>query len=199
VLASTPTAVVGKVAIKRVNPDELAEPPVMMGTAIVDDGAELPLVAPAPARPPAPAAAPAFGLAMVADDVALHRTLIADGLKGSGLCGQVVCTARGDAFVTAATEHLLRLQPPDLYILDLEMPGLSGFHAAIALRAVERAMGRPPTPVLFFSARLCDAPFRKAMEEVGNAGYLNKAGASPEQLLSRLTQVLQTFAARARA
>ena len=45
----------------------------------------------------------------------------------------------------------------------------------------------------FFSARVCDDTFRRAMEEVGSASYLNKAGSGPEELIGRLAQVLQTF------
>lgn len=211
-----PEAVLGRLAIKRVSANELKEAPVMIGTQLLEEP-EPPLPpTPAPPRPadaffgpplgdlsaaepePPPAstaaaARPTFFRAIIAEDTALHRQVIADGLREQGLCAEVVATARGDAFLTAVTEHLVRRQAPDLCILDLEMPGLSGYHAAVALRAIERAFGGKPTPVVFFTARVCDETFKRAMNEIGQATYLNKAGNGPAELFGRLAAVLRTF------
>ena len=181
-----PEAVVGRVAIKRVSASEMVEAPVVIGTTMID---ERPLEPTPPTKPPGVR----FGLAMISEDLELHRQLISDGLRERGLCAEVVASARGDRFLTAVTDHLLRRRPPDLCILDLEMPGLSGYHTALSLRAIERAFNVPHAPILFFSARVCDETFKRAMEEIGHAGYLNKGGSAPGEFFGRLEQVLRTF------
>ena len=180
-------SVVGRVAIKRVSAAEMVEAPVVIGTSVLEDK---------PFQPPESVPKPPgvkFGLAVISEDLELHRQLIADGLRERSLCAEVVSTARGDRFLTAVTDHLLRRRPPDLCILDLEMPGLSGYHTALALRSIERAFNVPHAPILFFSARVCDETFKRAMEEVGHASYLNKGGSAPGEFFGRLERVLRTF------
>jgi CheY-like chemotaxis protein len=201
-----PEAVLGRLAIKRVSAAELKDSPVVVGTDFVEPPAAEPeanpLFGPALADlgppdaepdPVAPAPRPTFFRAVIAEDTELHRQVIADGLRQQGLCAEVVATSRGDAFITAVVEQWVRHQPPDLCVLDLEMPGLSGYHAAVALRAVERAFAGKPTPVVFFTARICDPTFKRAMDEIGSATYLNKAGNGPADLFARLAAVLRTF------
>jgi CheY-like chemotaxis protein len=179
-------AVLGRLALKRVTPESLGEAPVIIGAAMPEEPEVV--LASQGAR---------FGLALLAEDTALHRALIADGLVEHGLANEVVATEQGDRFITEATRLLLRNERIDLCILDLEMPRLSGYHAAIALRALELAFEVQPTPVLFFSARVCDEPLRRAMEEVGHAIYLHKAPATgPEEMFERLAQVLRTIEGR---
>lgn len=211
------SGVLGKMNIQRRKADEIENGPVMIGTAV-----ELPPPPPRkpasvpPRPPPATAGGPQsrpqwiefdaapepprpprrpralFSRALLAEDLELHRTLIRDGLMERGLAADVGVATRGDEFVTLATTRLKEGVAPELVILDLQMPGLSGLHAAVALRAIERAFGRPPTPVLFFSARVCDDPFKLAMRELGSAGYLNKAAdGGPAEFLSRLEAVLR--------
>lgn len=179
-LARTGTeAVLGRLAIKRVSAEEMAEPPVLLGGTLIEEPA------------------PRFQRVLIADDLALHRQLLEDGLRARGIAENVVATSRGDQFVTAAVDHFIRKQAPDLFILDLEMPGLSGFHAAVAARAAERAFGLAATPILFFSAHPCDDRFKKAMSELGGSTYLNKGAGKPQELFDRVEQVLRTFKGRA--
>lgn len=179
-------AVLGKVAVKRVAKDALADPPVIVGAAVAEEPEVV--LAVQQAR---------FGLVLIAEDTQLHRALIADGLLEHALASEVVATDQGDRFLTEVTRLFLRNENVDVCILDLEMPRLSGYHAAIALRALEQAFEVPPTPVLFFSARLCDEALRKAMEEVGHATYLHKAPEGGlEGMFERLAQVLRSIEGR---
>ncbi len=64
---------------------------------------------------------------------------------------------RLDFEVTAAPDgfqglELFRGETFDLVVLDLLLPGLTGFQTAVALREVEEAEGRPTTPILALTA-----------------------------------------------
>jgi len=96
------------------------------------------------------------------------------------------------------TQAFLLDASPDLAIIDLEMPRLGGYSTAVALRAVEQAFDRVPIPVLCFSAHSGDDAFRKALDTVGSATYLNKGGGGGlDELFNRLAQVLRTFRGQA--
>jgi CheY-like chemotaxis protein len=130
----------------------------------------------------------------VAEDSEFQRELIRDGLLQHGLVERVLVASQGDEFITSMTRQLLVSDPPDLCILDLEMPVLGGYHAAVSLRSVEQAFQSSPVPILFFTARPCDEVFRKALAQVGHASYLNKSSqAGPAEFFGRLEQVLRTF------
>jgi hypothetical protein len=69
---------------------------------------------------------------------------------------------------------------------------LAGRAAATAMRAVEVALGVKRTPILFFSAVLCDEPFKQMLETLGNAKYVRKSdGGDPQQLGERIVAVLE--------
>jgi DNA-binding response OmpR family regulator len=103
---------------------------------------------------------------LVADDDAEWRTLLRYSLEQAGF--QVLEASRGDSALTLAER-----QPPDVVVLDHEMPGLNGLDVITGLRRrwptlpivltsafgdpriVEQAMGRG-------ASRYLDKPFHLA-------------------------------------
>lgn len=125
---------------------------------------------------------------LVADDSELIRSLVTDCLLAKRLAVSVKGVGDGAAFLETATRWLREGTPPSLVILDIQMPGLEGFGAATALRAVERAFDIGlPAPILFVTARKTDADFQAFLKTHAPAQYLNKgAAASPELLGPRI-------------
>jgi CheY-like chemotaxis protein len=174
------TSVIGKVAIQRVPADQV-ESPVLVGLVLPDE-----------VQPPRPAP---IKHVMVAEDLELHRTIIRDALNEQGLVERITLAGRGDQFVTLFTQELIAGAQPNLLILDIDLPGLDGYHAAVAARAIELAYGVLPTHVIFFTARPCDTAFKRVLQEVGMAAHIYKgAPGGPAFLSQRLKQVLAAIA-----
>ncbi len=129
---------------------------------------------------------------LLADDSQAIRTLLTDMLLGKKLAASVETAGDGAAFLETATRWLRDGTPASLVILDVTMPGLEGFSAAAALRAVERAFDVGlHAPILFVTARKIDPAIQAFLKALGPAGYLNKsAAASPEQLTTRIEQLV---------
>lgn len=135
-----------------------------------------------------------FVRVLMAEDTALLREIVKDALVQNGISQQVRGCANGEEFLQAVAEALVARQPLDLAILDVEMPILSGYHAAIALRALERGLRIRATPIVFFTAFPCDDTFKKVLEHCQPARYLNKgADSSPPRIAGRLVQVLSSL------
>ena len=79
--------------------------------------------------PPAPAAAPLRKVLLVDDDAPARR-LLGTGLRAAGFD----LTAAADG---AAAVAMMESSPPDVLVLDLEMPGLDGAEVCRRLRASE--------------------------------------------------------------
>jgi len=161
--------------------------------------------APAPAPMPAPASTDIEAMkrateggpvrqmdqVMLAEDSLFLRQITRDLLLSQQLAKEVVDCEDGVAFVEAYTRALATGHRPDLVVLDVRMPGLDGQQAAFAMRAVETAMGQKRTPILFFSAVLCDEPFKAILKELGNARYIRKSeDGDAQQLGERIVSVL---------
>ena len=98
----------------------------------------------------------------------------------------------GQEFLEKFTRALRAGKPPGLIMLDVQMPVMNGFNAAVAARAVEQAHDMPkPTPLMFFSSQPCDDYAKKVVKFCGRAIYVNKV-ASPNlaELAERVEQVL---------
>lgn len=134
-----------------------------------------------------------MGRVMLAEDSAFLRQVTRDLLLSKRLCREVVDCEDGVSFVEAYTRALAAGERPDLVVLDVRMPGLDGQQAAFAMRAVETALGQKKrTPILFFSAVLCDERFKAILAELGNARYIRKSeDGDAQQLGSRIVSVLQ--------
>ena len=119
---------------------------------------------------------------VVADDDADIRDLVVFKLEQSG--HDVVPVSDGAAAVDAC-----RNQRPDLAVLDVMMPGMSGFDACRALR------GDPDLadiPVILLTARAQEADIEHGFN-VGADDYVVKPF-SPRELASRVAAVLQRSA-----
>ena len=122
-------------------------------------------------------------LLVVEDEVHLAE-VIADNLELEGWAVDVV----GDGL--GALEHV-RSSPPDLILLDVMLPGASGFEILRRLRARSRV------PVLMLTARGDDVD-RIVGLEMGADDYLPKPF-NPRELVARIRAVLRRAQAAMRA
>lgn len=157
---------------------------------------------PAPPRPaPAASAEPSpsgalFKSIVIAEDGETLRQLLKLTLERHRIGEEVHLTQNGEQFVEVAAQRLYTGALIDLAILDVEMPVMNGYCAAIVLRAMERAFGiASRVPILFFSGRVCDATFKSALDYCQPARYLNKGVgvSSLDQVAQRLTKVLSSL------
>jgi CheY-like chemotaxis protein len=103
--------------------------------------------------------------ALVADDVLVNQRLISAMLERRG--HQAVCVGNGLDAIEAATSGAF-----DVILMDLEMPGASGFEATSSIREGERALGRR-TPIIALTAH-DSAADRERCLAAGMDGYLAK-------------------------
>jgi DNA-binding response OmpR family regulator len=113
---------------------------------------------------------------LVADDDADLRELIAFGLAQAGYL--VIKAADGPA----ALEHFAA-ESPDLVVLDINMPGMSGFQVCDAIRRGSRV------PVLMLTVRGEEEDLVRALD-LGADDYLTKPF-SPRTLLARIRALLR--------
>lgn len=126
------------------------------------------------------------------EDSTFLRQVARDLLTSRNLAKEVIESADGPAFLEEFTRASLAGRKPELVILDVRMPDLDGREVAFALRAIEAGLGVKRTPILFFSAVLCDEPFKQVLADLGNAKYIRKAeGGDVQQLGERIVAVLE--------
>jgi DNA-binding response OmpR family regulator len=113
---------------------------------------------------------------LVADDDAELRELIAFTLSQAGYL--VIKAGDGSAAVRLFAE-----ESPDLVVLDINMPGLSGFQACEAIRARSRV------PVMMLTVRGEEEDLVRALG-LGADDYLTKPF-SPRTLLARVRALLR--------
>ena len=116
---------------------------------------------------------------VVADDDADIRELVAFKLQQTG--HEVVAVADGAAAVEAC-----QAEEPDLVVLDVMMPGMSGLDACRALR-LDPALAK--VPVILLTARAQEAEIEQGFN-AGADDYVVKPF-SPRELASRVAAVLQ--------
>jgi len=116
---------------------------------------------------------------VVADDDADIRTLVSIAVRRAGL-DLVADVDRGDT----ALEQLGILRP-DIAILDVSMPGLTGIEVIAALEADDDLRG---IRVFLLSAAVTDAA-RQAGIDAGAEDYFFKPF-SPRELAARLTELV---------
>ena len=116
---------------------------------------------------------------VVADDDADIRDLVVFKLEQSG--HDVVAVGDGAAAVDACRDAV-----PDLAVLDVMMPGMTGFDACRALRADPALAG---IPVILLTARAQEADIEQGFS-AGADDYVVKPF-SPRELASRVATVLE--------
>ena len=113
---------------------------------------------------------------LVVDDDRLVLANLADGLEQAGYA--VARAATGEEAIRICAEA-----PPDLVIMDLRLPGLSGIETAKKIREMSK------TPVFFLSAFDTDDAVKEAIAD-GSLGYLVK----PVRLNQLLTSIKAALA-----
>jgi diguanylate cyclase (GGDEF)-like protein len=129
------------------------------------------------------ALAPASGSAaesrvLVVEDDATMAGALADALSQSGY--QVDCAKDGDEGLRRALQT-----PPDVVLLDVNLPGMSGFDAAASLRRATPTRG---VPILFFSGA-ADLPARVRDVGLEQVDFMPKPF-TLDELLTRIQQAL---------
>jgi two-component system sensor histidine kinase/response regulator len=118
------------------------------------------------------------GDVFLVDDNPVNLRRLAEILKGAGV--QVRAATSGARALDAIRAH-----PPDLVLLDVEMPGKSGYEVCEALAADPATRG---LCVVFVSAH--DSPFEKTRAFLaGGADYLTKPFDAEEVLARVATQL----------
>lgn len=119
-----------------------------------------------------------MGRILVIDD---SETVVAALREALAPAGHAVETL--DVFTDLAP--VLRSRPPDLILLDLEIPALSGLEMGRFVRRFERER----IPILIHSGRE-EGELRSAAEALGAAGWLRK-GLAPRELRWRVAEAMK--------
>ena len=88
----------------------------------------------------------------------------------------------------AMIRYLQENDPPDLILLDINLPGMNGFEALQNLRSLEA--GKRETPVIFLTGDSDQASEIRGLR-AGAMDYLRKPF-SPDVLIGRVQRVLRT-------
>ncbi len=103
---------------------------------------------------------------LVVDDDEFNTAFVRGALPSPPL--EVATAINGRAALDAA-----RASPPDVVLMDIEMPVMNGFDALAKLRALEREAGRKPAVVVAFSS-YDDETMRRRCKDCGFDAYLSK-------------------------
>ncbi|MCM5678240.1 response regulator [Schlegelella sp. S2-27] len=115
---------------------------------------------------PSPLYAEDAGLVLVVDDSAVNQLIARGQLELLGY--EVAIASNGVEAI-----ELCRAHPPDMVLMDIDMPVMDGMEATERLRACQQAGSLPPFPILAATAN-DDASRRKACLSAGMDGYLAK-------------------------
>jgi DNA-binding NarL/FixJ family response regulator len=107
----------------------------------------------------------------IADDHPAITVLLGEFIDSLGLYGAITTTANG-----LDTMAKLRVDRPDLLLLDLGLPGISGLEVLAAIRDEKL-----PTKVLVFSG-ICEPDTLRVCLDMGAWGYLEKS--APFELIA---------------
>jgi len=118
---------------------------------------------------------------LIAEDERDIRDLITFTLGFAGY--EVVSAANGEEALKLAGQ-----EAPDLVLMDVRMPRMTGYEACAAMKADEKLKD---IPVIFLSAKGQDAEIQTGLQ-VGAVEYLLKPFA-PDQLTARIQAVLAQF------
>jgi len=118
---------------------------------------------------------------LIAEDEPDIRELVAFTLRFAG--HEVTSTANGEEALQQASQV-----SPDLIIMDVRMPKMTGYDAC---RAMKADMMLKDIPVIFLSAKGQDSEIQTGME-AGAEEYLLKPFA-PDQLVERVKSILAKF------
>ncbi len=120
---------------------------------------------------------------LVAEDERDIRELIAFTLTFAG--HQIVQAANGEEAV-----ELAQKEKPDLILMDVRMPRMTGYEACRAMKAIDIVKD---IPVVFLSAKGQDEEVQTGIES-GAVAYILKPFA-PDELTQRVAEILQEVGA----
>jgi len=118
---------------------------------------------------------------LIAEDEPDIRELVAFTLRFAG--HEVVAGANGEEAVQLASQEM-----PDLILMDVRMPRMTGYDACRVMKADPRIKD---IPVVFLSAKGQDTEIQTGLE-AGAEEYLLKPFA-PDQLTERVNAILARF------
>ena len=131
------------------------------------------------------------GYVLIADDSMYTRKIIENRLKEKKFAGIVLSFENGLELISAYSKLLKEKPPVDLAIIDLNMPVMDGLTAARMIRSLEAQNNNKAVPIIFFSAEKADDNFKKQMENLSPANYMNKGNdANPDTLASRVEYLI---------
>jgi DNA-binding response OmpR family regulator len=118
---------------------------------------------------------------LIAEDEPDIRELVAFTLRFAG--HEVIATSNGEEALQQATQIV-----PDIIIMDVRMPRMTGYDAC---RAMKADVALKDIPVVFLSAKGQDSEIQTGLD-VGAEEYLLKPFA-PNQLAERVKAILAKF------
>ena len=118
---------------------------------------------------------------VIAEDERDIRDLIAFTLRFAG--HEVAAASNGEEAV-----ELAKKENPDLILLDVRMPRMTGYDACRAIKKIPELVD---TPVVFLSAKGQESEIETGMD-VGAEEYLLKPFA-PDQLTLRVSEILAKY------
>jgi DNA-binding response OmpR family regulator len=118
---------------------------------------------------------------LIAEDERDIRDLITFTLQFAGY--EVMPASNGEEAVSKA-----RQETPDLILMDVRMPRMTGYEACAVMKADPRLKN---VPIIFLSAKGQDSEIQTGLQ-AGAEEYLLKPFA-PDQLTQRIQAVLQKF------
>jgi CheY-like chemotaxis protein len=132
---------------------------------------------------------------MIAEDSKLLSEILNDLLINEGFAETVISSLDGDAFIQKFTESMINKNPPNLIILDINLPNIDGMNICVAIRSIEKAFGmKKGRPILFFTSKEIDSHLKKIMDSYPPARYINKGiEADPEKIAIRIKKVMETL------
>lgn len=123
---------------------------------------------------------------LIAEDERDIRDLLTFTLQFAG--HTVMAVANGEEAVQAARQETERQAQPDLILMDVRMPRMTGYEACAALKA-DPALA--DIPVVFLSAKGQDSEIRTGLA-AGAEEYLLKPFA-PSELTERVADLLRKY------
>lgn len=91
----------------------------------------------------------------------------------------LTCAADGAALFETFVTEARAARSPALVVIDLHLERISGPGVIQAIRAVERAWSRRPTPILIYAAQPADAELKAFIASVGQTVHLERPGQAP--------------------
>ncbi|MBL8473347.1 MAG: response regulator [Rhodocyclaceae bacterium] len=125
---------------------------------------------------------------LLVEDHPVNREIALAQLQAMGC--EVSCAENGAEAVDA-----VRAQRFDVVLMDCQMPVMDGYQATAAIRALERARGAPPMPVIALTANALQGDRERCLE-AGMSDYISKPF-NRQQLRQALQQAVAGRGAKA--